>query len=71
MGDRYFLEITCPECGLRDEEVYFAPTCDFVDWKCQCGYVVDLVKLTGITPEMASNKAEIAAAIQEALRGKG
>jgi len=65
MGDRYFLEVTCPRCGLRDFDVYFAPTCGFVDWKCKCGHVVDLIKLTGITPEMASNKSAIEKAIKE------
>ena len=69
MGDRYFLEITCPECGRRDTEIYFAPTCGFVDWKCRCGYMLDLVKYTGITPEMASNKAEIQAEINRVLKG--
>jgi len=65
MGDRYFLEMTCPKCGLRDIDVYFAPTCDFVNWKCKCGHVVDLVKYTGITAEMASNKKEIQKMIKE------
>jgi len=68
MGDRYFLEITCPKCGLRDADAYFAPTCGFVDWKCRCGYLLDLVKYTGITPEMASNKPEIQAEINRVLK---
>jgi transposase-like protein len=56
MGDRYFLTVTCPKCGLTDSDVYFAPTCGFKKWKCKCGKTVDLEKLTGITEEMASNK---------------
>ena len=69
MGDRYFLTVVCPKCGYCGDEVYFAPTCGFVDWKCKCGNVIDLVELTGITAEMASNKAEIADAIKEAIKG--
>jgi transposase-like protein len=57
MGDRYILTVTCPDCGFTDEDVYYAPTCDFVDWNCpKCGKNVDLEKLTGITYEDASNK---------------
>ena len=70
MGDRYFLEMTCPKCGLRDMDVYFAPTCGFVDWKCRCGHIVDLVKYTEITAEMASNKEEIQNIIEGARYGK-
>ena len=61
MGTRYILTVTCPGCGFEDDDVYFAPTCDFVDWKCpECGHVVDLLALTGITYEDASNAVEIA-----------
>lgn len=59
VGDRYYIEVMCPECGLRDMDVYFAPTCGFVDWECKCGNIVDLVEYTGITEEMASNKEEM------------
>lgn len=45
MGNRYFLEITCPQCGFYDDDVYYAPTCGFTDWKCQkCGHAIDLEK---------------------------
>jgi ribosomal protein S27E len=57
MGDRYFLTMNCKKCGYHEEEVYFAPTCGFTKWQCRkCGKKVDLVKHTGITEEMASNK---------------
>ena len=57
MGDRYILKITCPDCGEKDDDVYYAPTCGFVDWKCPvCRNVIDLEKHTGITYEMASNR---------------
>lgn len=54
MGDRYFLTMVCPKCGLVDLDCYFAPTCGWVDWKCKCGHIVDLVEFTGITADMAS-----------------
>ena len=60
MGDRYVLEVTCPKCGLRDDDVPYAPTCGFVDWKCDnCGHVVDLEKYTGISRKKASNAGVI------------
>ncbi len=68
MGDRYFLEMTCLKCGLKDLDVYFAPTCGFTEWKCKCGHTVDLVEFTGITAEMASNADEIKAMIAEIKR---
>lgn len=56
MGDRFFLEVTCPKCGFHDDDVYYAPTSDFIDWTCDgCGHVVDLEELTGISYEDASN----------------
>lgn len=56
MGDRYILEMECKKCGYEDDDVYYAPTCGFVEWKCpKCKYVVDLEKYTGITYEDASN----------------
>jgi len=64
MGDRYFLTIKCPRCGLIDTDCYFAPTCDFTTWKCpNCKKSVNLIKYTGITAEMASNAGEIKAMI--------
>lgn len=60
MGNRYILTVICPQCGFEDDDVPFAPTCDFVDWKCpECGHVVDLYALTGITYDDASNLLEI------------
>ena len=68
MGTRYFLTVKCPVCGHQDQDVYYAPTCGFVDWTCGCGHVVDLEKLTGISYEEASNLVEIEAII-EAVQG--
>ncbi len=59
MGTRYYLEVTC-QCGHVEKDVYYAPTCGMMTWPCPlCGRVVDLEQLTGITPEMASNRKEI------------
>ena len=61
MGIREILEVTCPQCGFEDDDVPFAPTCDFVTWKCpECGFIVDLMAMTGISYEDASNADEIA-----------
>ena len=61
MGTRWILEVACPQCGFEDDDVPFAPTCDFVTWKCpECGFVVDLMAMTGISYEEASNADEIA-----------
>ena len=60
MGDRYILTITCEQCGYTDDDVYYATTCGFITWKCpKCGKVHDLEKITGISYEDASNRAEI------------
>lgn len=65
MGTRYFITVKCPVCGYQDQDVYYAPTCGFVDWTCGCGHVVDLEELTGISYEDASNLAEIEALCEE------
>ena len=60
MGTRYYIEVACPVCGYVDDNVYYAPTCGFVEWKCpKCNQVVDLGKYTGITYEEASSAEEI------------
>lgn len=65
MGDRYVLTVKCPKCGKVDDDVYYAPTCGFIEWTCECGHVVDLEELTGITYEDASNRREIEQVIQQ------
>jgi len=60
MGDRYFLTVSCPQCGWTQDEVYYAPTCGFTVWNCSvCGVIVDLEKLTGISYADASNLEQI------------
>ena len=69
MGDRYFIDITCPneECRFHKNDVYYAPTCGFVEWVCpRCGLTVDLSKYTGISKEDASNLDVITSLIEEA-----
>lgn len=59
MGSRYLLSIKCPQCQFENNDVYYAPTCGFVDHKCKCGHVIDLEEETGISYEDASNRGEI------------
>ena len=59
MGDRYVLTVTCPKCSHVEEEVYYAPTCGFIKYKCPCGHLIDLEELSGISYEEASNCSEI------------
>jgi ribosomal protein S27E len=69
MGDRYFLQMKCTKCGTEDNEVYFAPTCGFTNWKCPtCGKLVNLIKHTGITAKMASNKVAIKKIIKDIIK---
>jgi len=56
MGDRYILSLDCPNCNHVDDDVYFAPTCGFIEWECpECGHIVDLYEHTGMTYEDCSN----------------
>jgi len=55
MGDRYYLIVTC-NCGFVEEDVYYAPTCGFTEWKCPaCGGVTNLEEYTGISYADCSN----------------
>ncbi len=56
MGDRYIISVECPKCDEFMDDVYFAPTRDFITKACdECGHIIDLVEYTGITCEDASN----------------
>ncbi len=55
MGNRYFLTVECPMCKHKDNDVYYAPTCEIKTWKCKCGHVVDLEEYTGISEADCSN----------------
>lgn len=67
MGTRYFLTVTCPECGCVDDNVYYAPTCGFTEHTCNCGHITDLEEHTGISYEDASN-ADLLVAIVAGMR---
>jgi len=67
MGIRYILDVVCPKCRKRSE-VYYAPTCDFLTHKCECGHEIDLEEYTGITYEQASNRREMEELCQKALK---
>ena len=55
MGDRYTISVTC-ECGYKDDDVWYAPTCGFMSWKCpQCKKEINLEKYTGIDAEGCAN----------------
>jgi hypothetical protein len=56
MGDRYYLSVRCQECGVTDDDVYYAPTCGFTKHICtDCGYETDLGSYSGISYEDCSN----------------
>ena len=55
MGTRYILTVACPNCGHVDDDVYYAPTCGFVEYQCRCGHTTDLEAYTGISYEDCSN----------------
>ena len=61
MGDRFYVTITCPQCGESEKDFYYAPTCSLgLTWTCPgCSYVLDVGKYTGISYEDASNRQKI------------
>jgi len=66
MGDRFFLSVQCPRCSHIEDDVYYAPTCGITEWNCpKCPECVDLMKLTGISYEDASNLKEIGKIIKD------
>ncbi len=72
MGDRYILEVTCPNCNDHDDSVYYAPTCGFTVWRCKkCGKEFDLELLTGISSEDASNAEQIKSIVSSIMKEKG
>ena len=56
MGDRYILEVLCPNCGILHDNIPYAPTCGWTEFVCSnCKHCVDLEEYTGISYEDASN----------------
>jgi len=56
MGDQYITEILCPKCGLRETEVYFAPT--HTKWRCACGHKIDVCNCATVTYEIGDKYSE-------------
>jgi len=45
MGSRWLLELHCAHCGKLNDDVYYAPTCGFLDFKCEyCGKKNDIIE---------------------------
>jgi hypothetical protein len=67
MGDRYYITVKCEKCSYVEHDVYYAPTCGFIEWTCPaCTAKVDLQKYTGISYEEASNRELIRELIERA-----
>jgi len=65
MGDRYTLSVTC-ECGEKDDDVWYAPTCGFMTWTCpKCKKVIDLESYSGINAEGCASTEYGIKAVQE------
>jgi len=66
MGDRYTLQVKCPECEYVDDDVWYAPTCGCMTWKCpKCKLIVDLEKYSGIDAEGCANTEEGVKSVRE------
>ena len=38
MGDRYSLNLYCAACGIENEDIYYAESCEATTFKCEhCG----------------------------------
>ena len=64
MGDRYYLDVTCPFCGHEQDGhgdkmfmgVWYAPTSGFMTYDCEkCGKTIDLEKYSGIDAESTAS----------------
>jgi len=43
LGTRYFLTVSCLQCGRTNNDIYYAPTCGFLTHKCDhCGVEFDI-----------------------------
>ena len=65
MGTRYLVDVECPDCGMLERDVYFAPTCEMIYWICpKCGKKIDLHEYTGIEYDEASSLKPIGSLIE-------
>ena len=70
MGDRLIIEIKCAACG-DTQDVYYAPTCDFTTHTCSnCGNVIDIEQVTGISAESLSSKDAIDVLVDAIIGGQ-
>lgn len=70
MGERYVLTVKC-DCGHIDDDVFYAPTCGFLDWKCpNCEKVIDLEEYSGIDAISTARTSYGVKAIEEARNEK-
>jgi hypothetical protein len=38
MGDRYIVSLKCAGCGIKNEDIYYSPSCGFTTFTCtKCG----------------------------------
>lgn len=66
MGDRYYLDVKCKECGHIEEGAYYAPTSGFLTTKCpKCGYETDLEKYSGIDAESTATTEDGVKAVRD------
>ena len=50
MGSRYIITVVCPNCREVDDNVPYAPTLNFMSWRCpNCQHVVNLDEYADIT----------------------
>lgn len=66
MGVRYYLSVKCPNCKFEEEDVYYAPTCGFMNWECpSCRKTIDLEEYSGIVAEGCATTGYGVKAIRE------
>ena len=80
MGDRYYLDVTCPFCGHYQDGhgdemfmgVWYAPTSGFMTHNCEkCGKTIDLEQYSGIDAESTASTEYGVKAVQEQKKRMG
>ena len=70
MGDRYYITVVC-ECGYKEDDVYYAPTCGFLYWTCpKCKKEIDLEENSGIDAEGCASTQYGIDAVQDLKKSK-
>ncbi len=74
MGERYYLDVTCPFCGYKQDGngdemfmgVWYAPTSGFMTHDCEkCKKTIDLEQYSGIDAESTASTEYGIKAVQE------